>query len=78
MLAGEHRAGAAEAGLDFVGDEEDAVFVAEVDEHFEVVGRRCDEAAFAHHWLGDYRRDFFVCDYALESVFEMARAVEIA
>src|SRR5207302_10545043 len=42
-LAGEHRAGAAEAGLHLVGDEEDSVVVAEIDENLEVVRRRSDE-----------------------------------
>ena len=77
-LAGEQRAGAPEAGLHFVGDEEDAVLVAEIDQHLEIVRRRRDESAFAENRLGDHGGDFFVRDHALEGVFEMARAVEIA
>ena len=59
-LAGEQRAGASEARLHFVGDEEDAVLVAEIDQHFEVVRRRSDESAFAEHRLGDHGGDFFI------------------
>ncbi len=35
VLTGKHSAGAAEAGLHFIGDEEDVVFAAEVDENFD-------------------------------------------
>ena len=77
-FAGEERAGASEAGLHFIGDEENAVLVAEIDEHFEIVRRRSDESAFTQDRFGNDRGDFFIGDDALESIFEMARAVEIA
>ena len=47
VFGGEPFAGAREAGLDFVGNEEDAVLAADGVERFEVVARRDDEAAFA-------------------------------
>ena len=53
VLDGEHLAGAGEAGLDFVGDEENAVLVENFLYFFEVVWRRDDDAAFAHDRLGD-------------------------
>jgi hypothetical protein len=64
--------------LDLVCDEEDSVFVAEINENLEVIGRRSDESAFAQDGLSDYGCDFFVGDYTFECVFEMAGAVEIA
>ena len=77
-LAGKQRAGAAETRLHFVGNKEDAVLVAEIDQHLEVIRRRRDESAFTQNWLGDHGSDFFVCHHALERVFEMTRAVKIA
>ena len=53
VLAREHRAGPAEAGLDLVGDEHDAVLVSELLDRLEVPGRRHDEAALALDRLGD-------------------------
>jgi hypothetical protein len=46
MLAGEGAAGAAEAGLDLIGDEEDALLTAEVAGLLQVTGRRDDDAGF--------------------------------
>src|ERR1019366_3746616 len=76
--AREQRPGASEAGLHFVGDEEHAVLVAKIDEKFEIVRRRSDESAFAQDRFGNDRRYLLVGDDALESIFEMARAVKIA
>ena len=53
VLDGEHLAGAAEAGLHLVGDEEDAVAVEDFLDALEVAGRRHQDAALAHHRLGD-------------------------
>src|SRR5580704_10427888 len=53
VLDGKHFTGAGEAGLDFVGDEEDAVLVEDFLYLFEIVWRRTDDAAFAHDWFGD-------------------------
>ena len=47
VLAGEPGAGAAEAGLDLVGDEQDAVLAAELDERRQVARAGDDEAALA-------------------------------
>src|SRR4029077_1764449 len=44
----------------------------------EVVWRRSNEATFAQHRLGNDRCYFFTGDDALERVFEIAGAVEIA
>jgi hypothetical protein len=53
MLHGEELAGAAEAGLDFIGDEQDAVLVAERAQLHHQFLRRDVEAAFALHGLDD-------------------------
>ena len=45
----------AESGLNFVGDKQDAVAVENLLYLFEVVRRRNDDSAFAHHRLGDER-----------------------
>ena len=39
---------------------------------------RNDESAFAQNRLGNHGRDIFRCDHALESVFQVARAEQIA
>ncbi len=61
VLEREHLAGARKAGLDLVGDEQDAVLVAERAKRLQEVGRRDVEAALALHRLdddgGDARRD---------------------
>src|SRR5579863_2764649 len=53
VLDGKHFAGAGEAGLDFVGNKEDAVLVEDFLYLFEIVWRRNNDATFAHDWLGD-------------------------
>src|ERR1700745_109722 len=45
MFGGEPFAGAGEAGLHFVSDEEDAVLAADILQELEVIARRNDEAA---------------------------------
>src|SRR5579863_128501 len=55
MLDGEHFAGAGEAGLDFVGNKEDAVLIENFLYLFKIVWRRNDDATLAHDWLGDER-----------------------
>src|SRR5439155_709266 len=57
MFGGKPFAGAGEAGLHFVDDEEDAVLAASILQQPEVVARRNDEAAFAEDRLGDYGGD---------------------
>src|SRR5580698_2574740 len=73
MFGREPFAGAREAGLHFVGDEEDAVLAANRMQGFEITARRDDEAPFAQNWFGDYGGDGFGSDVALECVFEMMR-----
>jgi len=53
VLAGEHPAGAAEASLDFIGDEEDAVLRAYLFEPGEVILGGNDKAAFTEDRFGD-------------------------
>src|SRR5258708_7489359 len=73
MFGGEPFAGAGEAGLHFVGDEENAVLAADVLQQLEVVARGNDEAAFAENGLSDDGGDGFRSDGALEGVFEVVR-----
>src|SRR5258708_6025135 len=73
VLGGEPFAGAGEAGLHFVGDEEDAVLAADILQQLEVVARGNDEATFAENGFGDHGGDGFGSDGALEGVFEMMR-----
>jgi len=47
MFGGEPFTGAGEAGLHFVGDEENAVLAADILQELEIIVRRNDEAAFA-------------------------------
>src|SRR5579872_4624363 len=56
VLDGKHFAGAGEAGLDFVGDEEDVVLVEDFLYFFEIILWRNNDSAFAHHRLGDEGR----------------------
>ena len=53
VLDGEELAGAPEAALHLVGDEQDALVVEDLLDGLEVAGRRHDDAALAHHGLGD-------------------------
>src|SRR5579859_2144432 len=57
MLISKHFAGAAEAGLDFVGDKEDAVLVENLLHFFEVIRRRHDDATLAHYRFGNESGD---------------------
>ena len=70
LLGGEEGSGAAEAGLDFVGDEDDAVLLAGGVEDFEEACGRDDESAFAEDWLDDDCGDLFGGDDSGEDVFE--------
>src|SRR5580693_10699502 len=54
MFGGEPFAGTREAGLHFVGDEEDAVLAANGVNGFEIVARWDNEAAFAQNRFGDH------------------------
>ena len=62
-------AGAAEAGDDLVGDQQDAVLLQHRDDGVEITLGREDHAAGAHHRLGDHRRDgvgAFLLDQGVE------------
>jgi hypothetical protein len=75
MFGGEHAAGAAHAGLDFVGDEENAVACGDCGEFVEELARRDDVAAFALHGLDDDGGDFLGGDDGAEDlVFQDADA----
>src|SRR6266478_896676 len=71
MFGGEPFAGPSEPGLHFVGDEENAVFAADILQELEIIARGNDEAAFAENGLGDDGGDGFRSDDTLEGVFEM-------
>ena len=53
VLHGEQLAGAGKAGLHFVGNQQDAVFVADLAQAFKQGGGHGVEAAFALHRLQD-------------------------
>src|SRR5450756_2397739 len=57
VLDGEHLAGAPEAALHLVGDEQHALLVEDLLDALEVVVGRRDDAALAHHRLGDEGAD---------------------
>src|SRR5271165_134979 len=76
-LAGKQRARAPKTRLHFVGDEEDAMLVAKLNQYFEIVWRRGDKSAFPQHRLSDHGRDFFVGHHALERVFQVPRTIKI-
>ena len=59
VVAGKHLAGASHAGLNFVNDQKDAVFVADAAQALQKFFRRGDVAAFALHDFDDDARDFF-------------------
>src|SRR5258708_32620906 len=73
MFGGEPFAGAGEAGLHFVGDEENAVLAADILQELEIIVRGDDEAAFAKNRFGDDGSDGFGSDGTLEGIFEMMR-----
>ena len=69
MVDGEPLAGAAPAGHDLVGDEEDAVVVADAAELGEVLRRRDEDAVGADDGLDEHGGDVaFVGDHVLEVV----------
>src|SRR5580704_3622823 len=53
VLVSKHLAGASETRLDFVSDAQDSVLIENLLYFLEVIRRRHDNAAFAHHRLGD-------------------------
>ena len=78
MLDGEHFSGASDAALHFIGDEDDAVFVADFADHGEKFAWWNDEAAFAEHGLRDDRGHLIGGNNALKSVLQVMRAGHLA
>src|SRR5437667_240891 len=72
MLDGEELAGAPEARLDLVRDEEHPVTVAQLTQLAHEVEWRGDEAALAEHGLDDDRGDSLRGDLRLEEALEVA------
>src|SRR6266849_8259522 len=73
MFGSEPFAGAGEAGLHFIGNEENAVLAADILQELEIIVRRNDEAAFAKNGFGDDGSDGFGSDGTFEGIFEMMR-----
>ena len=70
MLDGEHASGAAKAALDLVGDQDDAVAVAQAAQPSQKLRRRRVEPAFPQHRLDDDRRHARRVHVRLEQLFE--------
>ncbi len=70
MLDGEERPGAAEAGLDLVGDQHDAVLVGDRPQRLHELDRCGNESAFAEHGLDDDCGDAIRRDRCFEEVLE--------
>src|SRR5258708_31750336 len=73
MLRSKPFSGAADSGLDFIGDENNAVLAADVVENAEVVPRRHDKTTFAKHGLRNHRRDRLGSDNPFEGIFQLMR-----
>src|SRR5260370_2133035 len=71
MLRSKPFSGAADSGLDFIGDENNAVLAADVVEIAEVVPRRHDKTTFAKHGLGNHRRARLGIDNPFEGIFQL-------
>lgn len=69
MLDGPPAPGAPDAGLHFVCDQQDAMFVAQFTQQREEGGRRRNIAAFALDWLDQDRRHVFGATRLLKTVF---------
>ena len=50
-------AGAAPGGLNFVGDEEPAILLHDIEDDLEIFFRRSNKSTYTLNWLGDKRRD---------------------
>ena len=74
VLDREHPPGAAEAGLDLVGDEQDAVLPAELDESLQEPRRRGHVAPLAQHRLEDHGRGLVGRGLGLEEVLHADQA----
>ncbi len=77
MFDGKPLAGAADAALHFVDDEQDAVLVADAAQLFHEDGGRDDVSAFALNWFNKNGGDFFGGENRFEQfVFDEAGAAE--
>ena len=75
MLHGEHLAGAGKAGLNLVGDEQDAMLVADFAQRRHEVARRFVETALALHRLQDDGRNAGRIDIGLEQAVERGERI---
>ena len=73
VLHREHAAGAAEAGLHLVGDQHDAVLVADLAQAAQVLGAGRHEAALALHGLDDDRGHRLRRDARLQRALEVGQ-----
>ncbi len=78
MLDPEHPAGAGKAGLDLVGDQQHAVFVAQRAQGGHEAGRGLIEPAFALDRLDDDRGNVGRIDIGLEQAVERGKALRFA
>jgi hypothetical protein len=77
VLHGEELAGPAEAGLDLVSDQHDAVLVAELPQRLHQFARRNVKAALTQHWLNDDCRNALGLDICLEQELDgLERALD--
>ncbi len=74
MLDGEHLAGARDAALDLIGDQHDAVFVAQAPQRAQELEGRDVEAALALHRFDDDGRHRLRIDVAVEQAVEVGQA----
>src|SRR5690348_1236636 len=77
-LAGKHRARPAKSGLHFIRDENNFMFPADILNRGEKLSWRRHESAFAQHRLRDHGGYVLRVHHALESVFQMMRAINAA
>ena len=75
VVHGEHLAGAGKAGLHLVGDQQDAVLVADLAQRRHEIARRLVEAALALHRLEDDRGNAVRIDIGLEQLVERGERV---
>src|SRR5450830_1663175 len=78
LFHGEERTGTAGTGLHFVGDQQDAVLVAQFTQALHEGFRRDVETAFALHWLDDDGSDITRLGIVLEDAFDAGDGVVVA
>src|SRR5690606_28191456 len=75
VLHGEHLAGAAEPRLDFIGNQQDAVFVAQRAQSLHELGRADVEAAFSLHGFDDDGGDPARVDISVEQAAQPRQSI---